>query len=107
MDNNPSSPSQPGPAAGLATPKSGTPSVAAMPGVQASSSGTPVATGLDLRLRTFCIKALQQLRAGFSQALLYAQDTKQYEKSAEATFEALNLAVNELGAFHISISRSE
>jgi tetratricopeptide (TPR) repeat protein len=78
-----------------------------MPGVQASSSGAQASTGLDLRLRTICIKALQQLRAGFSQALLYAQDTKQYEKSAEATFEFLSVAVNELGAFHISISRSE
>jgi hypothetical protein len=62
---------------------------------------------LDLRVRAICIKALQQLRAGFSQALLYAQDTRQYEKTAEATFEALNQAINELNGFHLSISRSE
>ena len=83
-----------------------------MPGVQASGSGTqpapaPAPQGLDLRLRAICIKALQNLRGGFSQALLYAQDTRQYEKTAEATYEALNLAVNELNGFHLSISRSE
>ena len=68
MDNASASPSQPGSPAGVATPGSGTPSVAGVPGVQVSGSGTQPAAGLDLRVRTLCIKALQMLRAGFSQA---------------------------------------
>ena len=73
-------------------------------GLTAESGKPPV---FDPKTKVICIQALQSLRAGFSQSLLYSQETRQYEKVAESTFEALNAAIESLSGFHLSISRSE
>jgi hypothetical protein len=65
------------------------------------------AAAFDPKTKTICIQALQSLRAGFSQSLLYSQETKQYEKVVDTTFEALNTAIETLNGLHLSISRSE
>src|SRR5690242_2109897 len=61
----------------------------------------------DAPTTALCIKMLQALRNGLSQALLYTLETKQFEKSADITFQAINELLEKIGNFTLGISRSE
>src|SRR5438270_562947 len=99
MDNSPGSAAK--------TPPSGSPAHPSPPGEGGAKGADGKPAGYDVKTRTVIIQAMQSLRAGFSQALLYPQGTPQYEKIAENTFAALNVVVEQLGGMHLSISRSE
>ncbi|MFH0938854.1 MAG: DUF4388 domain-containing protein [Planctomycetota bacterium] len=76
-----------------------------------ASSGTTapaanVKTGdLDSAKNTLAIQMLQQLRLGFSQALLYEIATKQFEKVSENVFAAMNNLLESIGDFTLIVSQ--
>jgi hypothetical protein len=60
---------------------------------------------MDPAMISLCVQALQNLRTGLAQALLYSEATDQYAKAVEATYSTLSPLAEALGVLELSIHR--
>ena len=80
---------------------------ASEPAAATASAAEPKAGGTEAARNALALQALQQLRAGLSQSLLYAADTKQFEKAAENVFVPLNGLLEAIGNFTLMVSKAD
>ena len=62
---------------------------------------------MDAATTTLCVKFVQQFRNGLSQALLYTEGTKQFERACNVTYAALDALLQAIGNFKFGILKNE
>lgn len=73
----------------------------------ASQAGATPVRKFDAATVALCLQTVTQLRNGLTQALLYTEGTKQFERTCTTFFTAFETLLQKIGAFKFTIARVE